>query len=85
MLSCKEVSELVSKSMEVPLPLPVRIKLYFHLFICKLCRRYKAQMAFLRKVLKKLVQEAQEGNLFSSASLSHEAKENISKKLENQT
>jgi hypothetical protein len=47
---CREVIRLLSRSMEVKLPITTRIKLRFHFFICAWCLRYKKQLRALREI-----------------------------------
>ncbi|SRR5579884_456699 len=49
--SCKEVVQLLSNSMEEPLPLRQRIAVRFHFLICKWCLRYQKQIHFIRNIL----------------------------------
>ena len=49
MLSCREVSELVSQSLDRRLGLVERSRLHMHLRVCDACRNFRRQMAFLRK------------------------------------
>lgn len=46
--SCKKVTELISESMENPLPLSKRILLWFHLAMCSLCRGFARDSQHLR-------------------------------------
>ena len=52
MLSCKDVSKLVSESLEHPLPFRKRLGVRMHLMMCSLCRRYQRQMLQLQALLK---------------------------------
>ncbi len=52
MLSCKDVSKLVSESLEHPLPFRKRMGVRMHLMMCSLCRRYQRQMLQLRALVK---------------------------------
>ena len=52
MLSCKEISKLVSDSMDRQLPLGLRMELRLHLMMCRLCRTYCKQTVLLRKILR---------------------------------
>jgi len=52
MLSCREATRLLSESMDHELPLGRRSALRFHLALCRFCRRYLAQVSFLRRVLR---------------------------------
>lgn len=49
MLTCKETSELVSRGMDTALPLAQRLAIRLHLFMCGACRRFDAQMQFIRR------------------------------------
>jgi len=49
MRSCREVSELVSKSLDVHLSLRERIAVRLHLMMCKHCSNFRKQMLFLRR------------------------------------
>jgi hypothetical protein len=52
MLTCRQASELVSRSMDLPLPLGQRAALYLHLMLCSLCRRSRAQLLLLRRIVR---------------------------------
>ena len=47
MLSCREATRLIARSMEAPLTLAERIALAFHLVMCRFCRRYRKQLQWL--------------------------------------
>ncbi len=49
MLTCKEVSALVSQSLDRRLSWRERLGVRLHLFICDACTRFKWQMEFLRR------------------------------------
>ncbi|MGX2028932.1 MULTISPECIES: zf-HC2 domain-containing protein [Methylocaldum] len=49
MRSCREVSELVSKSLDVHLSLRERMAVRLHLMMCRHCSNFKKQMLFLRR------------------------------------
>ncbi|MDF7808394.1 zf-HC2 domain-containing protein [Pontiellaceae bacterium B12219] len=53
MRTCKEISKLVSESLDRELPLRERMAMRLHLMMCSLCRTYSHQMRQLRSVLKK--------------------------------
>ncbi|MFP4348271.1 MAG: zf-HC2 domain-containing protein [Thermodesulfobacteriota bacterium] len=46
---CKEVTRMVSESMDRDLPLIQRMKMRMHLVMCKYCSRFEKQLALLRK------------------------------------
>jgi len=54
MMSCKDVSRLVSQGQDRKLGFGERIALRLHLAICAGCENVERQMAFLREALRKL-------------------------------
>ncbi len=52
MLTCKEVSKLVSESLEHPLPFRQRMGVQFHLMMCSMCRTYQKQTFQLRDAMR---------------------------------
>lgn len=52
MLSCKEVTHLVSESLDRKLPLWQRLMVRLHLLMCKFCSRFQRQMFFLRDAVR---------------------------------
>ena len=50
MMSCRDVSELVSKSMDERLVRRERWAVKMHLMLCGMCRRYAAQLRFLQQI-----------------------------------
>ena len=46
---CRDITRLLSESMERRLPLRTRLLIRLHFTICVWCRRYDAQLKFLRK------------------------------------
>jgi hypothetical protein len=53
MRDCKEVSRLVSRREDEPLPLADRIELWFHMLWCDGCREFERQTAFLRAAMRR--------------------------------
>ncbi len=53
MKTCKEVHRLVSEGQDRPLSLMERISVRIHLMMCGACRRFEAQMDFLREALRR--------------------------------
>ena len=51
MLSCKEVTRLLSQAQDRPLALGERVKLRLHLVVCTACTRLERQLAFMRMAL----------------------------------
>ena len=58
LLSCKEVSQLVSQGLDRRLGLVERVRLRLHLAICEGCSNFKKHMVFLRKALSRLAQQS---------------------------
>jgi hypothetical protein len=78
MLNCRQVTRLVSQSMDARLAWHQRFAMRFHLLYCVWCRRYAAQVQFLRKASKGLDAEPDA----SSPKLSTEAKEKMRQQLQ---
>lgn len=55
MLSCKEVTHLLSESQDRKLNLSEKVNLEMHLAMCKGCTNFKNQMKFLRVACKRYV------------------------------
>lgn len=53
MKTCKEVHHLVIEGQDRPLSLMERISVRIHLMMCGACRRFEAQMDFLREALRR--------------------------------
>ena len=49
MLNCKEATELMSQAQVRPLGRVESLRLRLHLLLCRGCRSFNAQMAFLRR------------------------------------
>lgn len=49
MMSCREATELVSRSLDAPLSWRQRVALRLHLAMCGLCRGFAGQMRTLRE------------------------------------
>jgi hypothetical protein len=49
MPSCKDISELISQTMDRQLPLRKRLSIRLHVSMCGLCRRYEKQLHLLRR------------------------------------
>ncbi|MEK7322823.1 MAG: zf-HC2 domain-containing protein [Pseudomonadota bacterium] len=74
MVSCKEVSQLVSRSLDHPLPISERLVVHMHLMVCKLCSRYRRQLHFLQRAARRLPEHLDETAM---PPLSDEAKQRI--------
>jgi len=53
MLSCKEITQLLSESQDRKITVTERVHLEMHLAMCKGCKNLKNQMNFLREACKR--------------------------------
>jgi hypothetical protein len=56
MFKCKEVTRMISESMDKTLPLHHRIMIRMHLVMCKYCSRFKRQLLIIRAACRHLTQ-----------------------------
>jgi len=80
MFNCKEVSRLISESMDHNLPLSQRMLIWMHLLTCKYCARFRRQIIMLREVCRSY--QLNEYFLDSTVILSPDARERIRKTLQ---
>jgi hypothetical protein len=62
MLSCKEVTHLLSESQDRKLTVGERARLEMHLLICDGCTNFRKQMDFLRKACRSYVDRRRDGD-----------------------
>lgn len=71
MLSCKDVAELASKSLDTNLTFSQRLAMQIHLMMCKFCTNYVKSLKFLHNSMSsqdsKKIHEHCEDNLSTSA------------------
>ena len=77
---CKDVSHLISKSMDQKLPLRIRLGVKFHLMMCDVCLRYKKQLELISNAISKI--ETERENNTPSAHLPDKVKKIIKKNME---
>jgi predicted anti-sigma-YlaC factor YlaD len=58
MLSCKQVTRLVSQGLDRELGFTERVRLRVHLAICGGCTNFGKQMAFLREAVARLAEQS---------------------------
>jgi hypothetical protein len=75
MHNCKEVTRMVSESMDRKLPLHQRMGIRVHLFMCKFCSRYRKQLLILREAMR--LQDKYVEETIPSLTLAPEARERI--------
>lgn len=56
MLNCKENSELLSQALDRPVTLHERLATRLHLMMCRSCRNFEKQLAFIRKAAREMRQ-----------------------------
>ena len=78
MLNCRQVTRLVSQSMDAKLRWYQSLGMRIHLLYCVWCRRYAAQLQILRKASKELAPGV---DAAPSHTLSNEAKDRIRARL----
>jgi len=83
MLSCKDVTQLISESMDHSLPLGKRIGVRLHLLMCKFCLRYERQLLLIRETVRRFVATEEKPGGAPGETLSEEARERIRKFLRN--
>ena len=81
MLSCRDVSQLVSESMDRKLSMSQNIEIKMHLFMCKFCSRFKKQVFSIRQAIRDNADLIGEGA--EQDALCREAKERIKRSLQN--
>lgn len=75
MLTCREVSRLISDSQERKLPMGIRFKMRLHLVMCKNCRTYEMHVHLMRDIAKNL----SDAKFSEMVSLSDEIKAKLKK------
>ena len=83
MLSCKDVTKLVSESMDRSLPLGQRVGVRLHLLICKFCARYERQLLLIRDTARRLAAAVEAPGGSFGETLSDEARERIRESIRN--
>ena len=78
-ISCKDASQLISKSLDQRLSFFERLKLRLHLLICDVCTRFNQQLYMLQSAIKKLLNQTENE---SSIQLPDHAKARIQKLIE---
>ena len=79
-LRCDQASRLISNSQETPLNKAERLALSFHLLICRVCRKYKKQLKFMRDILSRLA-ESRLYDIIAPSLLNEEQTKTLQKKI----
>ncbi len=79
MLNCRQATRLISQSLDAKLPWHRRLQMKVHLLYCVWCRRYAAQLKFLRRATRELPPEALDA---APQKLSSEEKEQMNARFQ---
>jgi len=82
MLSCKDVTQLISRSMDSSLPVGKRIGVRIHLLICRFCARYEKQLLLIRETVRRAVATEELPGGLSAEALSEDARGRIRQALQ---
>lgn len=77
MLNCRQATQLISKSLDVSLPLAERLRVRIHLLACRACTRYRAHLRFLAKLVRDRMQVANSGEGIEGPGMPHAVRERI--------
>ncbi len=77
MLNCKEVSRLVSQSLDRKLPFWQWMGVWIHLSLCRLCRGFHKDLLNLRSAARQHADDIKMNASEPNAALSEEARERI--------
>ncbi len=75
---CREMVRILSRSIDEPMPLTMRIKKRLHFLICCWCQRYERQLRYIHKTAGRFPEHADEA---SNVPFPPDAKERIRQRL----
>ncbi len=78
---CREMVRILSRSMDEPMPLTMRIKKRLHFLICCWCQRYEEQLRYIHETSRRFLEHADEA---SNVPFPPDVKERIKQKLTDQ-
>jgi anti-sigma factor RsiW len=78
---CRDMTGLLSRSMDGDLPFSERFAYKFHLLYCTACRRYIRQLRLMRDALRRVVDRLAEIDGIPGARLSSNARKRIARVL----
>ena len=79
MLTCKQASQIISQSLDKPLSRSDRLKLKFHLLICKACSRFNKQLHLIKTTVSRMKLETENDDTIQ---LTMEAKARINRAID---
>jgi len=77
MLNCRDVTKLISESLDRKTTFVEKMSLWFHVMLCGFCRRFRNNMVAIQKMVRKHDINPEQSKINSSDSLSDEARERI--------
>jgi hypothetical protein len=77
MLRCREISKLVSESMERSLPLGTRMQVWMHLMLCRFCAGFARQLRLFRRAARQSPERLAGDTSSPEATLTQEARQRI--------
>ncbi len=81
MFSCKEVSRIVSDSLDRKLSIWTRVRLWMHLGMCGVCARFRKTMIRVDKEVKLAAEETESVNAADSPTLSDQTRQKLQQAL----
>lgn len=81
MLNCREVSKLVSESLDHKLPVWKRVNLWMHLGMCRLCWAFRKDLNHLHKETRQLADQIEPDAIEPDVKLSAESSERMKRLL----
>lgn len=85
MRTCKEISKLISESLDHKLSLWQRISLWTHLGMCKICRRFRKDLHHIDSNIQQHASDLEQDGDDSDVKLSENSRERMKKFLESQS
>lgn len=79
--ACKEMTRLLSESMDRSLPLMIRVTMRLHILICKWCKLYQHQLLFVRNAVQHYPEKVNGSDTFPPTGLSSEAEKRLKEAL----
>lgn len=82
MLNCRDVTKLISESLDRRTTFVEKMSIWFHVMLCGFCRRFRNNMVVIRKMVHKHDINPEQSKINSSDSLCDEARERIKTLIE---
>ncbi len=83
MFSCKEVSQIVSESLDKKLSIMTRVKLWMHLGMCGICARFRKTMIRVDREVKQFADEVENDETDAIGQLPVESRNRLKRHLTN--